>query len=142
MITSSSLDRTDTCKGKESPEGGRETRRRRRRRTKPTPREGGKLNVDELGLEKREGSGPWDGPMDPELGNTCARKFMKWYRQRLDLSLHQVAELTGIDRTYLRRVERRRIHLSLIVLWRWANGLHVNVDWVLRIARRRALELV
>lgn len=97
--------------------------------------------ADVLCLEMREGSGPWDGAVDPELGNTCVRRFMRWYRQRLGLSLHQVETLTGIDRAYMRRVERQRIHLSLMVLWRWSNGLHVNVDWVLRMARRRALEL-
>lgn len=91
-------------------------------------------------LEGREGSGPWDGCVDPESGNTCVRRFMKWYRQRLGLSLHQVEALTGIDRAYLRRLERRRIHLSLVVLWRWANGLHVNVDWVLEMARRQEQE--
>jgi transcriptional regulator with XRE-family HTH domain len=64
---------------------------------------------------------------------------MRWYRQRLGLSLHQVHELTGIDRAYLRRLERRRIHLSLTVLWRWCNGLHVNVDWVLKMTRRQVL---
>jgi transcriptional regulator with XRE-family HTH domain len=91
-------------------------------------------------LEQREGSGPWDGVVDPEGGNSAVRQFMKWYRQRLGLSLHQVGALTGIDRAYLRRLERRRINLSLAVLWRWANGLHVNVDWVLKMARRKAQE--
>jgi len=91
-------------------------------------------------LEQREGSGPWDGVVDPEGGNSAVRQFMKWYRQRLGLSLHQVEALTGIDRAYLRRLERRRIHLSLMVLWRWANGLQVNVDWVLKMARRQAQE--
>jgi hypothetical protein len=94
--------------------------------------------TEELCLEKRKGSGPWDGELNPELGNTCVRRFMRWYRQRLDLSLHQVEALTGINRAYMRRVERKRVHLSLVVLWRWANGLHVNVDWVLRMARLRA----
>ena len=88
-------------------------------------------------LEGREGCGPWEGWVDPEGGNSAVRRFMKWYRQRLGLSLHQVEALTGIDRAYLRRLERRRIHLSLVVLWRWANGLHVNVDWVLKMARRQ-----
>jgi transcriptional regulator with XRE-family HTH domain len=91
-------------------------------------------------LEQLEGCGPWDGVVDPEGGNSAVRRFMKWYRQRLGLSLHQVEALTGIDRAYLRRLERRRIHLSLMVLWRWANGLHVNVDWVLKMARRQAQE--
>lgn len=91
-------------------------------------------------LEQREGCGPWDGVVDPEGGNSAVRRFMKWYRQRLGLSLHQVEALTGIDRAYLRRLERRRIHLSLMVLWRWANGLQVNVDWVLKMARRQAQE--
>lgn len=85
-------------------------------------------------------SGPWDGKIDPERGNTCVRRLMKWYRQRLRLSLHQVEALTGINRAYLRRLERRRIHLSLTVLWRWCNGLRVNVDWVLKLARRQARE--
>jgi transcriptional regulator with XRE-family HTH domain len=91
-------------------------------------------------LEQREGSGPWDGAVDPEGGNSAVQRFMKWYRQRLGLSLHQVDALTGIDRAYLRRLERRRIHLSLMVLWRWTNGLHVNVDWVLKMARKQAQE--
>lgn len=86
------------------------------------------------------GCGPWDGVIDPERGNTCVRRLMKWYRQRLGLSLHQVEALTGINRAHLRRVERRRIHLSLTVLWRWCNGLRVNVDWVLKLARRQARE--
>jgi len=93
-------------------------------------------------LEGRAGSGPWDGFIDPGSGNTAVRRFMKWYRQRLDLSLHQAAALTGIDRAYLRRLERRRIRLSLEVLWRWCNGLHVNVEWVLRMARRHEQERV
>jgi transcriptional regulator with XRE-family HTH domain len=91
-------------------------------------------------LEQREGSGPWDGCVDHEQGNSAVRHFMRWYRQRLGLSLHQVGALTGIDRAYLRRLERRRINLSLAVLWRWANGLQVNVDWVLKMARRKAQE--
>lgn len=90
-------------------------------------------------LEHGKGSGPWDGVVDHERGNTCVRCFMRWYRQQLGLSLHQVAALTGIDRAYLRRLERRRIHLSLVVLWRWANGLEVNVDWVLKRARQHEL---
>ncbi|HCN30209.1 MAG TPA: hypothetical protein DIT64_16005 [Verrucomicrobiales bacterium] len=91
-------------------------------------------------LEGREGSGPWDGWVDHEQGNSEVRHFMRWYRLRLGLSLHQVEALTGIDRAYLRRLERRHIHLSLVVLWRWANGLNVNVDWVLKMARRKAQE--
>lgn len=91
-------------------------------------------------LEGREGCGPWDGWVDHEQGNSEVRHFMRWYRLRLGLSLHQVEELTGIDRAYLRRLERRHIHLSLVVLWRWANGLNVNVDWVLKMARRKAQE--
>ena len=93
-------------------------------------------------LETHPNRGPWDGCVDPERGNTCVRRLMKWYRQRLELSLHQVEALTGINRAHLRRVERRRIHLSLTVLWRWCNGLHVNVDWVLKLARRQGLEAV
>jgi len=99
-----------------------------------------KGSTEELCLEKMEGSGPWDGALDPEVGNTQVRRFMKWYRQRLHLSLHQVEALTHINRAYLRRLERLRIHLSLVVLWRWANGLHVNVDWVLHMARRNGLQ--
>lgn len=91
-------------------------------------------------LETHPNRGPWDGVIDPERGNTCVRRFMRWYRQRLGLSLHQVEALTGINRAYLRRLERRRIHLSLTVLWRWCNGLQVNVDWVLKLARRQARE--
>lgn len=93
-----------------------------------------------VNLEERAGAGPWDGEIDPERGNSCVRRFMRWYRQRLGLSLHQVHERTGIDRAYLRRLERRRIHLSLTVLWRWCNGLHVNVDWVLKLTRRQVQE--
>ena len=95
---------------------------------------------DAVNLEERPGAGPWDGEIDPERGNTCVRRFMRWYRQRLGLSLHQVEALTGIDRAHLRRLERRRIHLSLTVLWRWCNGLHVNVDWVLKLTRRQVQE--
>ncbi|MBL9130345.1 MAG: helix-turn-helix transcriptional regulator [Verrucomicrobiaceae bacterium] len=102
----------------------------------PTARKGAGACVN---LETHPDAGPWDGCIDPDRGNTCVRRFMKWYRQRLDLSLHQVAALTGLDRAYLRRLERRRICLSLRVLWRWCNGLHVNVDWVLKLARRQAL---
>lgn len=91
-------------------------------------------------LKPSQDSGPWDGAVPPERANTCVRCFMRWYRQRLGLSLHRVQALTGIDRAYLRRLERRRIHLSLMVLWRWANGLQVNVDWVVKMARRHELE--
>lgn len=93
-------------------------------------------------LEGHPDSGPWDGIVDPERGNTCVRRLMKWYRQRLGLSLHQVETLTGINRAHLRRVERRKVHLTVAMLWRWCNGLHVNVDWVLKLARRQGLEAV
>ena len=93
---------------------------------------------DGFAFLRGEGAGPWDGFVDPELGNTGARRFMRWYRQRLKVSLHQVEALTGINRAYLRRLERRRIHLSLVVLIRWANGLQVNADWVLIMALRMA----
>lgn len=46
---------------------------------------------------------------------------MKWYRQRLGLSLNHVEALTGIDRAHMRRVERRRTRLSLVLFWRWSN---------------------
>lgn len=108
--------------------------KKKRRRTAPARAVAGFV------LERGPDSGPWDGAVNPERGNTCVRGFMRWYRQRLGLSLHQVEALTGIDRAYLRRLERRRIHLSLIVLWRWANGLQVNVDWVLKMARRQGLD--
>ena len=85
--------------------------------------------------ERKPGSGPWAGEVDPEVGNSAVRAFMRWYRLRLGLSLHQVEALTGLDRAHLRRLEHQHVHLSLVVLWRWANGLEVNVDWVLRMAR-------
>jgi hypothetical protein len=93
-------------------------------------------------LPPEGGKGPeWaECVIDPEAGNRCVQRFMRFFRLKQGLTLHRVAALTGIDRAYLRRVERQCIHLSLVVLWRWCNGLHLKVDWVLRVARRREEE--
>lgn len=64
---------------------------------------------------------------------------MNHVQRRRRLSLHAVERLTGIQRDRLRRMERHAIkRLSLRTLTQWCNGLHIDLDGLIALAREVA----
>jgi predicted XRE-type DNA-binding protein len=78
----------------------------------------------------------WSGPVQEEALTQALLRIMTHVRERRRLSLHAVARLTGIQRDRLRRMERLQIkRLSLRTLIQWCNGLRIDLDALIDVAR-------
>jgi ribosome-binding protein aMBF1 (putative translation factor) len=117
-------------------------------KTERTPEEKARLQAlrekfqrEKPSLEDLLATGDYDGPV-PQGAYLELRQLMhklKAARERLGLSLADVAERTGTDKAALSRLETgKQINPTIDTLWRYAHAVGVELTWTVITGRTPA----
>ena len=98
-----------------------------------------KPGAREDGLPKEDGPEKllrWSGSLDHVALNHALLRILRRVWKVRDISDHAMARLSGLSRSFLRRLKWDEVELSLPTLNKLCNGLKVGLEGLLELAVR------
>lgn len=76
----------------------------------------------------------WSGRQDDTALNRTLLRIIRYLWKKRGISNHAMARLTGLSRSFVRKLRRGDVELSVPTLHKCCNGMKVDVDGVMDLA--------